>query len=46
VVEKAYATLLFIAGLSLRDVSERYRFTYASRESVRALTFLRRVLRT
>jgi len=34
-VEKAYAALLFIAGLSLRDVSERYGFSSASRESVR-----------
>ncbi|MEM4315745.1 MAG: hypothetical protein QXT66_05320 [Nitrososphaerota archaeon] len=33
--EKAYAALLFLAGLSLRDVSERYGFTDASRESVR-----------
>ena len=35
VAEKAYAVLLFAAGLSLRDVSERYGFTHASRESVR-----------
>ncbi|MEM0440353.1 MAG: DDE-type integrase/transposase/recombinase [Candidatus Caldarchaeum sp.] len=33
--DKAYACLLFIAGLSLRDVSERYGLTNASRESVR-----------
>jgi len=32
---KAYAALLFLAGLWLRDVSERYGFTDASRESVR-----------
>lgn len=28
-VEKIYAPLLFIAGLNLRDVLERYGFTYA-----------------
>ncbi|MEM2922330.1 MAG: DDE-type integrase/transposase/recombinase [Candidatus Bathyarchaeia archaeon] len=33
--EKVYASLLFIAGLSLRDVSRRYCLTHASRESVR-----------
>ncbi|MEM2216682.1 MAG: DDE-type integrase/transposase/recombinase, partial [Nitrososphaerota archaeon] len=33
--DKAYASLLFIAGLSLRDISERYGLTNASRESVR-----------
>ncbi|MEM4373620.1 MAG: hypothetical protein QXI97_01305 [Nitrososphaerota archaeon] len=33
--DKAYASLLFIAGLSLRDVSRRYCLTHASRESVR-----------
>ncbi|MEM2720054.1 MAG: hypothetical protein QXU49_04640 [Candidatus Caldarchaeum sp.] len=33
--EKVYAALLFVAGLSLRDVSERYCLTSASRESVR-----------
>ncbi|MEM3081624.1 MAG: DDE-type integrase/transposase/recombinase [Nitrososphaerota archaeon] len=33
--DKAYASLLFIAGLSLRDISERYCLTHASRESVR-----------
>jgi len=35
VAEKAYAVLLFAAGLSLRDVSERYGFTHAGRGSVR-----------
>jgi len=34
-VAKAYAVLLFAAGLSIRGVSERYGFTHASRESVR-----------
>ncbi len=34
-IEKAYVALLFIAGLSLRDIFERYCLTYASRESVR-----------
>lgn len=33
--EKAHAVLLYVAGLSLRGVSERYHLTYASRESVR-----------
>ena len=33
--EKAYSIMLYIAGLSLRDISERYCITYASRESVR-----------
>ncbi|MEM2613026.1 MAG: DDE-type integrase/transposase/recombinase [Nitrososphaerota archaeon] len=33
--EKAYTALLFIAGLSLRDICERYCLTYASREGVR-----------
>jgi putative transposase len=33
--EKAYSVLFHIAGLSFRDVSERYRVTTASRESVR-----------
>jgi len=33
--EKAYTVMLYIAGLSLRDLSERYCITYASRESVR-----------
>lgn len=33
--ERAYAALLFVASLSLRDVSERYCLTCASRESVR-----------
>ena len=33
--DKAYASLLFIAGLSLRDISERYGLTNASGESVR-----------
>mgnify|MGYP003881184203 FL=1 len=32
---KAYAVMLYVAGLSLRDLSERYCITYASRESVR-----------
>jgi len=33
--EKIYSVVLFIAGLSLRDLSERLCLTYASRESVR-----------
>jgi transposase-like protein len=33
--EKAYSVMLHIAGLSLRDLSERYHVTMASRESVR-----------
>ncbi|MEM0482558.1 MAG: hypothetical protein QXM16_06715 [Nitrososphaerota archaeon] len=33
--EKVYAAMLFVAGLSLRDISERYCLTSASRESVR-----------
>ncbi|MEM2945930.1 MAG: hypothetical protein QXW09_08140 [Thermoproteota archaeon] len=32
---KAYASVLFLAGLRLMDVSERYGFTDASREGVR-----------
>jgi hypothetical protein len=32
--EKAYSVILHIAGLSLRDLSERYCVTMASRESV------------
>ncbi len=43
-VEEAYATLLFIAGLSLRDVSERHRLTRASRESVRGWAYRLRTL--
>ncbi|MEM2041538.1 MAG: DDE-type integrase/transposase/recombinase, partial [Nitrososphaerota archaeon] len=35
--EKVYAALLFVAGLSLRDISKRYCLTSASRESVRCL---------
>jgi putative transposase len=34
-VEKFYSVVLFIAGLSLRDLSERLCLTCASRESVR-----------
>jgi transposase-like protein len=34
-VEKLYSVILFIAGLSLRDLSERLCLTGASRESVR-----------
>ena len=34
-VEKLYSVFLFIAGLSLRDLSERLCLTWASRESVR-----------
>jgi transposase-like protein len=34
-VEKAYFVLFHVVGLSLRDVSERYCVTNASRESVR-----------
>jgi len=33
--EKAYSVMFHIAGLSFRDVSERYCVTIASRESVR-----------
>jgi transposase-like protein len=33
--EKAYSVMFHIAGLSFRDVSERYCVTMASRESVR-----------
>lgn len=33
--EKAYSIMLYIAGLSFRDISERYCITMASRESVR-----------
>jgi len=33
--EKAYSVMFYIAGLSFRDVSERYCVTTASRESVR-----------
>ena len=32
---KAYSVMLYVAGLSLRDLSERYYVTMASRESVR-----------
>jgi transposase-like protein len=34
-LEKLYSVFLFIAGLSLRDLSERLCLTWASRESVR-----------
>jgi transposase-like protein len=34
-LEKIYSVILFIAGLSLRDLSERLYLTGASRESVR-----------
>jgi transposase-like protein len=34
-VEKAYSVLFHVVGLSLRDVSDRYYLTNASRESVR-----------
>jgi transposase-like protein len=34
-VKKAYSVLFHVVGLSLRDVSERYCVTTASRESVR-----------
>jgi putative transposase len=34
-VEKAYSVLFHVVGLSLRDVSDRYYVTIASRESVR-----------
>jgi len=33
--EKAYAVMLHATGLSLRDISERYCVTMASKESVR-----------
>ena len=35
--EKAYSVMFHVAGLSFRDVSERYCVTMASRESVRRL---------
>jgi hypothetical protein len=38
-LEKLYSVILFIAGLSLRDVSERFCLTYASRESVLGITY-------
>jgi transposase-like protein len=34
-LEKLCSVILFVAGLSLRDVSERFCLTFASRESVR-----------
>jgi transposase-like protein len=34
-LEKIYSVILFMAGLSLRDLSERLSLTGASRESVR-----------
>jgi len=34
-LEKLYSVILFISGLSLRDVSERFCPAFASRESVR-----------
>jgi hypothetical protein len=34
-VEKVYSVLFYVASLSLRDVSERYCATMASRESAR-----------
>jgi len=34
-LEKIYSVILFAAGLSLRDLSERFCLTFASRESVR-----------
>ena len=33
--KKAYSIMLYVAGLSLRDISERYCITMTSRESVR-----------
>jgi len=33
-IEKAYSVMFHAAGLSLRDLSERYCVTMASRESV------------
>jgi hypothetical protein len=33
--EKAYSVMPHVAGLSLRNLSERYHVTMASRESVR-----------
>jgi hypothetical protein len=38
-LEKLYSVILFIAGLSLRDVSERFCLTFASRESVLGITY-------
>jgi len=34
-LEKLCSVILFVAGLSLRDISERFCLTFASRESVR-----------
>ncbi|MEM2233061.1 MAG: hypothetical protein QXP81_05940 [Nitrososphaerota archaeon] len=34
-LEKAYAVILYLAGLSLRDISERYKLISASRERIR-----------
>jgi len=44
--EKLYSVFLFIAGLSLRDISERLCLTYASRESVRIWPLKRELKRT
>jgi hypothetical protein len=41
--EKLFSVFLFMAGLSLRDLSERLSLTSASRESS-AIKFLRKVL--
>jgi hypothetical protein len=38
-LEKLCSVILFIAGLSLRDVSERFCLTFASRESVLGITY-------
>jgi hypothetical protein len=38
-LEKLYSVILFISGLSLRDISERFCLTYASRESVLGITY-------
>jgi hypothetical protein len=34
-LEKLYSVILLISGLSLRDISERFCLTFASRKSVR-----------
>jgi hypothetical protein len=38
-LEKLCSVILFIAGLSLKDVSERFCLTFASRESVLGITY-------
>jgi hypothetical protein len=38
-LEKLYSVILFISGLNLRDLSERFCLTFASRESVLGITY-------